>query len=181
MFEDLLFRGTPRRAIVVETAKGTRLENFISPPADFQAHQFYRSLVGRYGANWVERKGPSGGYNCAGMVWASRRTCLWQPSDWRAVLRDDAYRRLSDGESPKVGDVAVYVSKAVGEIIHVAVVSEIRRLSLGAAESGAPIPWLLSKWDNQSGESFHHPVDVHLNGGEEFELEYWTDRPRVTR
>jgi hypothetical protein len=178
MFEDLLFRGTPRREIVVETILGTRLRNFISPPADFHAQQRQASLVSRVGFGWSERKGATGGYNCAGMVWASRRTCLTEPEDWRIVLKEDGYRRIKQAEQPHVGDVAVYVSSTVKETIHLARVVEIRKLTAGG-DTSAATPWLLSKWDNQFGESFHHPQNVHLNGGETFELEYWTDRPEI--
>lgn len=115
------------------------------------------------------------------MVWASRRTCLTEPDDWRIVLEEDGYRRLAQSETPQVGDVATYVSSAAREIIHLARVVEIRRPSFGGAAPGAAVPWLLSKWDNQLGESFHHSQNVHLNGGEKFELEYWTDRPESDR
>jgi hypothetical protein len=181
MFEDLKFRATPRREIVVETARGTRLRNFVSPPADFHAQQRQTSLVARMGIGWTERKGPTGGYNCAGMVWASRRTCLTEPDDWRIVLEEDGYRRLLQSEAPQVGDVAVYVSTVALEIMHVARVVELRRLTTGSSAAGAAVPWLLSKWDNQLGESFHHPQHVHLNGGEPFELQFWTDRPEGIR
>jgi hypothetical protein len=43
--------------------------------------------------------------------------------------------------------------------------------------SGTKIARALSKWDATCGESIHAITDVFLNGGEEFDVCIFTDRP----
>jgi len=130
-----------------------------------------------YGMNWRPRKPATGVYNCAGMVWASRRTALTNPQQWRVVLQEDNYRKLSKTERPELGDIVVYAKVGSGEILHVARVCEIRRFEGGGMEHARPIIRAVSKWDAKFGEDIHAVSDVFLNGGEQFDVEYWTDRP----
>lgn len=178
MFEEIAFQGTPRRTIVVETRKRTSLQNFVSPAPGFQQIRFFEQLVRIHGSRWEARKPAVGGYNCTGMVWAARRTCLYDPIDWRRVLEDDGYRRLSVGERPELDDLAVYIKHDSDEILHVGRVCELRSMQLPGGISASPAVWVLSKWDPTSGESRHHIQDVYLNGGEEFDAQIWTDRPK---
>ncbi len=180
MFEEIAFLGTPRREITVETRKRSSLKNFVSPPPDYQGIRFFEQLRRIHGKNWEPRKPATGGYNCTGMVWASRRTCLFDPDDWRIALDDDGYRRLHPGESPELDDLAVYVKQGDTEILHVGRICELRMWQLPGGANAAPIVWVLSKWDPTSGESRHHLQDVFLNGGEMFDAQIWTDRPPDT-
>lgn len=164
----------------MQTRTGRSVANYIAPPSDFQATRFYELLRVTYGKNWLPRKAACGGYNCAGLVWASRRTALPDPADWARILLDDGYRTLAHEEIPRIGDVALYVKPETREVIHVARVCGSKSLEdPGGRPLGGtrPIPWGLSKWDAKSGEDCHAVRDVYLNGGEEFEVEYWTDRP----
>jgi hypothetical protein len=110
-------------------------------------------------------------------VWASRRTAILEEEDWRLILREDGYRRLSENEEPVPDDLAVYVDRSSGRagFLHVARILEVRA---GLAPDSDKIPWVVSKWDSVSGEALHHVHDVaYGRQGFEFRVEYWTDRP----
>lgn len=125
MHEIPRLQGSTPKSIVVQTSTGRSLENFIGPAPTAQCERRFQLLLTRFGRSanpmfsWEVRRPSSGGYNCAGMVWAARHTCLPRDDDWRAILLDDGYRRLSRTETPMLGDVAVYVAKATKSIVHV--------------------------------------------------------------
>jgi len=174
VFQEAKLLGPTERSIVVQTRKGTDLKNAIQPAPGFQQRQFYRALLQRYGTRWEERKPATGLYNCAGHVWASRRTALLDPTEWRMILDEDDYRRIRENETPSPGDLVLYIDKADDEILHVGRVLELRP---GVAPEAIRIPWVLSKWDAKSGEVMHFAHDVpYGTQGIAFEIEYWTDR-----
>jgi len=181
MFDYPRLLGTPREesGIVVQTRLGSDIENFHGPNATpFCQHRF-ELLRKRYGQNWRLRKEATGGYNCAGLVWASRRVALPNPDDWEKILQEDGYRKLDGKEDAAVGDVVVYRQQDNHEILHVARVCEIRRLHLSPTTySDTALPSALSKWDLTFGESIHAIQDIYLNGGVEFVVEIYSDRPK---
>ncbi|HUY90227.1 MAG TPA: hypothetical protein VMV10_15930 [Pirellulales bacterium] len=176
MLVELGLLGSPKRGIIVQTRRGTSLANFLAPPPDHQAKLTYASFRARFGMRWRMRTDASGVYNCAGLVWASRRTCLTEESEWRAILKEDEYRRITSEREVAVGDVVVYVRRGSNEIIHVAKVCEKISMAGAGLEGARPVLKALSKWDNRYGEDVHAIEDVFLNGGEAFDVEYWTDR-----
>lgn len=137
--------------------------------------QRYRALLDKYGQRWTKRKPATGIYNCAGHVWASRRTSILDPQDWQVILRDDDYRLLNESEAPVPGDLVLYLDQANREALHV---GRILGLSPGVASGAQEIPWVLSKWNSTSGEVMHsvHDVPYHSQGIP-VAVEYWTDRP----
>ena len=176
MFQEARLLGPTERNIVVQTRKGTDLSNVIEPEPTLQQRRQYRGVLEQFGRNWVERKPATGGYNCAGQVWASRRTSLTAAEQWQLILEEDGYRRLGGTEKPLPGDLAVYVDDEDGEIIHVGRVIEIRE---GLTPDAAPMPWVLSKWGPVGGEVMHYGHDVpyrHPQCGYALRTEYWTDR-----
>ena len=178
MFEEVRLFGPTERSIVVQTRKGTDVHNVIEPAPGFQQLQFYRALLDRYGSNWEQRKPATGVYNCAGHVWASRRTALLEPVEWRLILDEDDYRRVEKDERKAPGDLVLYVDEASDEILHVARILQLRP---GVAPDAEQIPWVLSKWDSKSGEVMHSAYDVpYQNQGIPCRMEYWTDRPTRT-
>jgi hypothetical protein len=176
MFEDFRLLGTPENRIVVQTKLGNDLDAIIGPEPSQQCLNNFEVLRKRHGMHWIEiRKPPSGGYNCAGMVWAVRRAHLPQPSDWQLVLDDDGYRRIGQNEA-KTGDIVVYVRNCDNEISHIGRICRMESLFSGSAEIGSPTPRVLSKWDVTSGECIHAIGDVHLDGGETVTPIVYTDR-----
>jgi hypothetical protein len=180
MFEAARLLGTPLggRRIVVQTMLGTNLENFVGPSAGTQCHSRFQALRMRH-PQWQVRKAACGTYNCAGMVWASRRAALPEPTDWARILREDGYRPLGPSESALIGDIVVYFKAGSDEILHVGRVCRIDRMEItGEAPEGfVRLSRVLSKVDLSCGEVVHAVNDLVLNGGELFESRFYTDRP----
>jgi len=105
-------------------------------------------------------------YNCLGMVFAARRTCV-DAEYLDMILREDGYQKLSDVYALKIGDVVVY--KKNGSTTHVAVVTNISCL-LQQVSTEVEV---VSKWGA-------HPEYVHAMErvspllGEP--AEFWTER-----
>ncbi len=175
MFESLLLFGTTRRDIILHTRLRREIPNEIGPGPTPQHLLRFQSLLRRY-PSWVLRKPASGGYNCAGHVWASRRTAIYDrfEESVRSILKDDGYRSLGKQGQEKQGDVVVYWDGDRHEnILHVGIVSELRE---GITPQSPKLPWILSKWDDTSGEVLHHYNQVPWNEAD-YVLEFWTDRP----
>jgi len=177
MFEEARLLGPTERSVVVQTRQGTNIKNLIELEPGPGERATYQRFVAKFGKNWVPRKSPTGIYNCAGHVWASRRTAILEEDQWRLILREDGYRRLGEHEEPAPDDLALYVDvDARGEaLLHVA---RVLGLCRGVAPDSRRIPWVVSKWNSTSGEAMHHVHDVPYGRQEfHFRMEYWTDRP----
>lgn len=109
-------------------------------------------------------------YNCAGMVFASRRTCVKNMKDIDIILVDDGYRRVNDERDVDIGDVVVYRNtKLVPR--HVGLVCE-KTLILDLARPPFDI-WVMSQWGDD-GEYRHRLKDVPELFGDQ--IEFWSDR-----
>lgn len=175
MFEELKLLGPTEQSIIVQTRKGTSITNLIEVEPDESTRRKYRLLLDRFGQNWQERKPAVGVYNCAGHVWASRRTSILENKCWLTIFEDDGYRRLPLDEVPMSGDLAVW-SDNQGDFLHVGMIMEMRP---GVSPTSPPCPWVLSKWNSTSGEVLHYVQDAPFNKQDfPFTIEYWTDRPK---
>ena len=105
-------------------------------------------------------------YNCMGMVFASRRTCI-EPDHLEMILVDDQYTRISESEI-EAGDLIVYRGDE-SEVSHVGMIARIET-SLATGEQRVIV---LSQW-GRDGEYFHEVDDVNPRLGEP--SDYWTDR-----
>jgi hypothetical protein len=94
-------------------------------------------------------------YNCIGMAFASRRTCI-EPDEVEMILRDDGYAPVETAAAVMPGDLVVYETEtAPGEISHVAVVvSNDPNLQDGSSRIRVLSQW---GWD---GEYLHDYQDV---------------------
>lgn len=106
-------------------------------------------------------------YNCVGMVFAARRTCI-EPEHVGLILREDGFRRVENEAELEIGDVVVcwtddHQISHVGLIANIAVV-----VTRGHREIT-----VLSQW-GADGEYFHRIDDVNPNLGNP--TEFWTDR-----
>jgi hypothetical protein len=178
MFEKALLLGETERKILLATRDGNdTIDNYVEvhPPPPHSCQQ-YQELVRLFGGNWKERKPPTGYYNCAGHVWANRRTTILCPNLMRRFLDEDGYRRLTEQQLIWPGDVAVYVDlDASDEILHV---GRVYRLKEGFTPASRPMPWVISKWNSTSGESLHQAYDVPYSKEYHFEVRFYTDRPQ---
>ena len=107
-----------------------------------------------------------------GHVWASR-TGVYDDleSQIRVILEDDGFRVVKNPTSEQLhpGDLAAYWHARM--FLHVGLIVEIREASGFAAK----VPWVLSKWDDTTGEVVHAYQDVEF-GGLDFTTEFWTER-----
>jgi len=116
----------------------------------------------------IERRPPTGQYNCHGLTFANRRTGIQEPWTFEVILKDDGYHRirLVDMEP---GDVVVYDD--MGEVTHTGIV-----LSIVRGEPDVPAfrrARVLSKW-GQAGEYVHLDTE---GAYAQHTISYWTDRP----
>ena len=173
MFDQQKLIGQNRRRLRLDTRIGQPIENEVASSSTKQSLAREQILATKFGANWKKRIGPCGIYNCAGLVWASRRTAIYDIAEWDKIYQDDKYRELNGSELPMPGDLAIYSQSEVG-YIHV---GQVLFLEPGLLPTGNPIPKILSKWDDVSGEYIHYPGDVPFqNQFTDFQLKYWTDR-----
>lgn len=160
MFQLLKLGGTPESGIALATRGGTPIPNCQAPNISSASIRKFRRLLQNHNL-WHERKPPCGLYNCFGHVWASRRTAIYEQTAVELIFREDRYRPLRSNESPECGDVVLYCcSGQHRSILHVGLVCELRRLISANMQVGLPIPWVLSKWDDSSGEVLHQFNDI---------------------
>lgn len=114
----------------------------------------------------LQLRSRSTSYNCVGMVFASRRTCV-EPECVPEILRRDGYRRITIALARR-GDIVLYRTPD-GEVQHVGLLLErTPDLSTGATQVG-----VLSQW-GFGGEFIHDLRDVPPLFGDPTEA--WTDR-----
>ena len=104
-------------------------------------------------------------YNCMGMAFAARRTCV-DTSSLKTIMTDDGYRPIPEAELC-VGDVVAYSITQNGPVMHVGIVSYI-----GVVTGNGDHIRVLSKWGTSGPECFH-PMR-HVPYG--FCLRFFTDR-----
>lgn len=153
-----------REAIELATRAGTFIPNVRrreQPPARMKAAWDL----------WKEKhsivpRSHSSSYNCMGMVFGSRRTCV-EPDSLGMILREDGFRKISISEAV-LGDIVVYRDGS-GGFAHVGLVlSKSADIELASWKVE-----VLSQW-GADGEYFHEAYDVpHLLGKPQ---EYWTER-----
>jgi hypothetical protein len=153
--------GETRWSIPLATHLRTDLENETSAPVLALPPRRQRTEE-RYVSLWKQRRPPIAGYNCFGHVFANRRTALYN-LDVELVLAEDGFGRISGLESIVVGDIVIY-SDETGPT-HAARVERLERLEqviVSPTEQGSnppgPIPIVLSKFDDVSGE-YEHPLE----------------------
>lgn len=122
---------------------------------------------------WTFRRHAGGLYNCAGLVWASRRTGISQTEDWRKILTDDGYRRTT---GPRIDDLVLYRDTDDDTYLHVA---RIVSLQPGLTPESSKLPVVLSKWGHDLGVCFHLARDHGMPPTYNVEMEYWTERPKI--
>lgn len=174
MFEALRLIGSDEQGIPLNTRRNRPIGNAQAPETlDGRLCRKYDLLLAQHGDRWEQRKPPCGVYNCFGHVWASRRTAIYEQTEIDKILEDDGYRLLLDSELPMQGDLILYYVD--GSLWHVGLVCELRALSLPTGMATAQrTAWVLSKWDNSSGEVLHDWQDVPFGG---WHARFRTDRP----
>ncbi len=166
------FLGPTVKSIRLDTSKGEAILNQIEPPPNQLSINRENLLKVKFGRKWTRRASQRGAYNCAGLVWASRRTSILKDAEWDKIYEHDGYRTLADDESPMPGDLAVYGDEKAGYFHVGLVIGE----SEGIMKGATPFPLIVSKWDSSSGEYIHRQNDVPFQQSLDYEVKYWTDR-----
>lgn len=109
--------------IVLQTRNGLDIDNdqcrVLSP---FEENYGSQVLERKYGGRtgFTFRSEPTGMYNCHGLVFASRRTCICDQNEIHKIIEDDGYVEVPRAEV-KPGDTVLYFSES-GGIEHSAIV-----------------------------------------------------------
>jgi hypothetical protein len=109
-------------------------------------------------------------YNCIGMAFANRRTCI-EPEHVRMILKDDEYDTVEAASAVMPGDLVFYET-APGDISHVAVVVS----NNPNLEDGTSTISVLSQWGSH-GEYLHDYKDVHPSLGQP--VRFYSERRKV--
>jgi hypothetical protein len=176
MFERLMLHDFSERSIVLQTRLGRPITNVIDVEADDRARRKWGRLLAKHG--WTERKAATGGYNCVGHVFASRRTGVFDDLEEQLekIFVDDGYRVVRrEDEVLMPGDLVTYwmPNGLKSTFLHIGMIVEMRE---GVIKSSLRIPWVLSKMDSTSGEALHHFSKVEFIAGVQHRVEFWTDR-----
>jgi hypothetical protein len=126
------------QTIRIDTRTGTAIPNVqdpVLPPDKLDVAAAVRDKYVR--GSTLLLNGPSGFYNCAGLVFASRRSQIIEMSLIWSILEQDAYRKVENEREVAIGDVAVYSQDTRCE--HVGLVVASPELPLG-------VPRILSKF-----------------------------------
>lgn len=120
---------------------------------EVQRHEAFKS---QYHRDLTIRTPSMPSYNCHGMVFASRRTAVRDPSIVQRILLEESYLEISDAKMLMPGDIVAYYNEDVlGEsIVHTGVVLS----ALSYQGDTMVVPKILSKWGNF--EEIIHNVDV---------------------
>ena len=157
-------------SIPLATRKGRPIENeqcLDVPP--FKSEMLIASMHRRY--RFVHmRRPPAGLYNCHGLTFACRRTCvgILNPKSIETILDDDGYRQIG-AAFIETGDTLVCYDGS--EISHSGIVTHVDRGDL--ATGVFAVVYVCSKWGQES-EYIHM---VNQGPYAQHRITYWTDRP----
>lgn len=171
MFETVRLLPHSADGIPLVTRAKKHIKNSVAPAPSQKDVQRWTMVLASHPA-WNIRKGPVGRYNCAGHVWASRRTAVYDDDGEIAqIWREDGYRQKGAAEL-KPGDIVVFFHRNGGSpgrnFMHVAEIVEL--------PENPRIPVVLSKFADWGGEIVHAMLDLPRNLGEpqiDYEWEYW--------
>lgn len=127
--------------LALETAEKNKIPNAQSKELSPQELLQVKDIEKKWGEIITPRSGPTPIYNCHGLVFASRRTGIFDNSSIRQIFEDDRYREIQK-EDALPGDIVIYFNK--GDIEHSAIIIN------APSESLLKIPLVYSKWGKYS-------------------------------
>lgn len=145
--------GPPNR-LSLDTEKGTPIDNEVALEPDDQKRRVYELLIQQH-PQWKLVAASRGRYNCFGLVWATRRTAIYEFPEVRKIIEDDGYRSTSE-EATDVGDIVVYWDLKHGPLHAGIVVGRVPLLHGGSTTTLT----ILSKWNDDGPEVLHRVEDV---------------------
>jgi hypothetical protein len=160
---------TDNNAIRIGTRKTQHVKNEIR--AEYPPDQLRNDLdMIRRDFPQAEIRSVTATYNCVGMVFACRRTCI-EPEEIETFLRDDEYMQLSTLNEAQIGDIVIYrdthnIRQHIGIVC-----TRIENLISATVQFK-----ILSKWGPWA-ELIHDPQDIYRPWGTLAEV--WTDRKSI--
>lgn len=126
------------RELRLDSAQFRQLANYqgaVTPPHELNQ---FSDLERTYGQDIQRRVEPTPRYNCHGLSFGARRTCIESPATVRQVLQEDGYVEVTrDVAGP--GDFVLYFSED-GDIEHSGLLLQ------APAAQPLGVPLVLSKW-----------------------------------
>lgn len=126
------------RSLNLDTREGNPIQNTQSYEISAWDKAQYSDLKKSYGNTVTERSEPTAIFNCHGLTFASRRTCIYETSEVEKILRDDGYKEVPL-EKVLPGDVIIYRSQD-GDPEHSGIVVQ------SPQENQLKVPLVVSKW-----------------------------------
>jgi hypothetical protein len=131
--------GISATKLLLQTSRGSDIDN-AQGNSEFTVGNLreFASLDRNYSGQILSvRHEPTGRFNCHGLMFAARRTCIDDPEVVAKILHEDAYISVKP-EEVLAGDLVAYLTRA-GDIEHSGLVLEKGTISM-------PIPKVCSKW-----------------------------------
>ena len=151
---------TVRRSIELATHLGTHIPNETTE-GNLKLSLALAHAEREYARKWPPFRQSISGYNCFGLVFASRRTALYDITVVQLILDEDGYREVPQDECSE-GDIVVYYDETGPS--HAAKVLRVEKISLLATpDGGGGIVRklkVLSKFNDHSGEYVHDIEDT---------------------
>jgi hypothetical protein len=105
-------------------------------------------------------------YNCHGLVFAARRTKIYEAASIRQIICEDGYKKL-DPDKALAGDVVLYIHKS-GDISHSGIV-------VGPSSLFTNNYLVVSKWGPWA-EIIHHVFDCPYSREPDVAIEFYRAR-----
>ena len=133
-----LFVAPDQRELLLETADANPISNVQVHRLSLQDDQDAAEVLVQYGQHVTERAPRSGIYNCHGLVFAARRTTIYDAEVVNMILTDDGYVDVQTMDV-LAGDIILYLDDD-GDVEHSGIVIEPPNKSL------LNIATIVSKW-----------------------------------
>jgi hypothetical protein len=166
--------------IALQTKRGSDIHTEVGTLSTPQTVNQFERFKKKHG-NVIElRKEATSEYNCAGMVWASRRCILIDSKSWEQILIEDGFTEIQE-QSAELDDLVLYYWEDGDKLVHIGKVirfadspATIATNSTDGAPSRTSIK-VLSKIGCENGEVIHDLISPCL-GEEPTYVKFYTDR-----
>ena len=131
--------------ITTETSNNWPIPNYINFDLVGNEEAVEKKLSADFDAQ--VRSKATGRYNCHGLTFGSRRTCIEDATSIPKILEDDSYRPV-DSLSVLPGDVILYFDQHDGTVSHSGIVTEVTNIFPKSMR-------IISKWGVNGAEFLH--------------------------
>ena len=113
--------------IILQTKKGNNIENetYYIEINSLERIQHINELQKKNHPKAIFRRGMDRSYNCHGLTFANRRTCIFPNGEIIKILKDDEYKKI-EMQEVMPGDVIIYKGDD-DDIIHSGIVVQIKK------------------------------------------------------